>query len=409
MQWLLCLPGLSLTVKKVCSMSFSQDYPPEGSHCGYVSTVHYLDARTCTYLGSPTLLRLADGALLVCHDYFGPGSPHNPYAMEFLTSVYRSEDEGRTWIEINHLPGAYWVSLFEHNGAAYLLGCSAEYGAIVIWCSADGGYTWSRPLDENSGLLFSAGPGKEPPSYHGAPVPVVKANGRIYRAFESRNRDLHRRRFGAVVISAAQDSDLLQAANWTMTNPVDLEESVDPQELAGMPDPSWLEGNVVVDPQGGLWDVLRVHSEPRVDLAARLSLSPDGTQLSAPAQGVLFSFPGGMTKFVIRRHVPTGLYVSLVNNNTVPAKPRQRNVLSLSVSRDLWHWKVAETLIIDDSLDGDESIAQVGFQYVDWLFDGDDLLYLVRRAYHGAHNFHDSNAITFHRLTGIDDRLNRYI
>ena len=40
----------------------------------------------------------------------------------------------------------------------------------------------------------------------------------------------------------------------------------------------------------------------------------------------------------------------------------------------------------------------MGFQYVDWQFDGDDLIYLVRTAYDGAHNYHDSNRITFHRL-----------
>jgi hypothetical protein len=35
---------------------------------------------------------------------------------------------------------------------------------------------------------------------------------------------------------------------------------------------------------------------------------------------------------------------------------------------------------------------------VDWQFDGADIIYLVRTAYRGAHNHHDSNRITFHRL-----------
>ena len=39
-----------------------------------------------------------------------------------------------------------------------------------------------------------------------------------------------------------------------------------------------------------------------------------------------------------------------------------------------------------------------GFQYVDWQFDGDDLIYVVRTAYRGARNFHDSNQIMFRRL-----------
>ena len=66
------------------------------------------DPRTQTYLGSPTLVRLPDGALLATHDYFGPGSPHNHEGEEHLTSVYRSDDEGSTWRSLAHIANAYW-------------------------------------------------------------------------------------------------------------------------------------------------------------------------------------------------------------------------------------------------------------------------------------------------------------
>ena len=52
-----------------------------------------------------------------------------------------------------------------------------------------------------------------------------------------------------------------------------------------------------------------------------------------------------------------------------------------------------------------ESVRLTGFHYVDWQFDGDDLIYLVRTAYAGAHNFHDANRITFHRLDGFRSLL----
>lgn len=45
----------------------------------------------------------------------------------------------------------------------------------------------------------------------------------------------------------------------------------------------------------------------------------------------------------------------------------------------------------------EESVRYTGFQYADWEFDGDDLIYLVRMSYRGARNYHDSNRITFHR------------
>jgi hypothetical protein len=43
-----------------------------------------------------------------------------------------------------------------------------------------------------------------------------------------------------------------------------------------------------------------------------------------------------------------------------------------------------------------------GFQYVDWLFDGKDIIFLSRTAYddglEGAHRSHDANFLTFHRI-----------
>jgi hypothetical protein len=46
-----------------------------------------------------------------------------------------------------------------------------------------------------------------------------------------------------------------------------------------------------------------------------------------------------------------------------------------------------------------------GFQYVDWHFDGPDIIYLVRTAWRGAANFHDANRITFHVLEGFREHL----
>ena len=46
--------------------------------------------------------------------------------------------------------------------------------------------------------------------------------------------------------------------------------------------------------------------------------------------------------------------------------------------------------------------AKHGFQYVDWRFDGEDLIAACRTAFDddqgGAHNFHDANYLTFHRI-----------
>ena len=87
------------------------------------------------------------------------------------------------------------------------------------------------------------------------------------------------------------------------------------------------------------------------------------------------------------------------NNNTDPEWPSQRNILSLSASSDLRSWRVIHRLLEDETgLSHEDSIRLTGFQYVDWQFDGDDIIYLVRTAYRGAVRFHDSNRITYHIL-----------
>ena len=383
------LPGTMAPMKE--STAAQQPWTP----------VAYQDASTDCYLGSPSLLRLADGRLLATHDYFGPGAPLNHEGEEFLTTVYRSEDGGAHWSRITHLAGAFWSGLFSHGGAVYLLGVSAHYGSIVIRRSDDGGSTWTRPLDADTGLLFAGGPGRQPPNYHCAPVPVLRAGGRLYRAFEDCTPCEWGTGFQALVISASEDADLLRAESWTMSSPLPFRREWLPERWREMPRPGWLEGNAVQAPDGTLWNILRFNSAPWVDVAAMVRIADEGRALRFDPETGYVTLPGGMTKFTIRREPQTGLYLTLSNNNTDPACPTQRNVLSLHASEDLRHWRHVRTLLEDDSgLPWEESLRRTGFQYVDWQFDGEDLIYLVRTAYRGAHSYHDANRITFHRLPG---------
>ena len=47
------------------------------------------------------------------------------------------------------------------------------------------------------------------------------------------------------------------------------------------------------------------------------------------------------------------------------------------------------------------------FQYVDWLFEGDDMIVASRTAYRqgekAAHRQHDANYLTFHRIEDFRD------
>ncbi len=391
------------------------------------SQIKYQPERSKTYLGSPSIIRLPDGALLASHDYFGlAGCPKNHEAEESLTSIYRSEDDGASWLNITHIMNCYWSSLFLHGGAVYILGTSQQYGSIVIRRSADGGFTWTHPVDAGSGLLFRGGRYHEPPNYHCAPVPVLKHAGRLYRAFEDCDPPGWGN-FQACVISAPVDADLLDAANWTMSNKLVFDQAWIPSAWdAEKANPAgWREGNVVVGPDGGLWNILTFEGGSLLDeKAPRLRIEDEGKTLSFdPASGYI-DFPGAKAKFVIRRDAGTGKYLALVNslaNEDILAQlagdlasqryrarhpMRQRNVMSLSASDDLRNWRIVKDLLRDDTgLQPEASISLTGFQYVDWQFDGDDLIYVVRTAYRGARNFHDSNRMIFGTLADFRQYL----
>ena len=380
--------------------------------------IKYQPERSITFLGSPSIVRLPDGALLATHDYFGPGCPRNHEDEESLTSVYRSEDDGANWCNITHIMNAYWSTLFVHAGVVYLLGTSQQYGSIVIRRSGDGGYGWSHPADADSGLLFPGGPRGVAPNYHCAPVAVLEHEGRIYKAFEDCDPLEWGTGFQACVVSAPVDADLLRAASWRMSNKLPFDPTWTPAAWGPVTMPGWREGNVVVDPDGQMWDVLTFEARPLAqDVAALVRIDAQGERLSfEPRAGGFVALPGAKAKFTLRRDPVSGSYLTLANAVPDPdwllsqwqaSQPpgeglrkhvRQRNVMALCASEDLREWRVVKTLLADDSgLGPEDSVRLTGYQYVDWQFDGDDLIYVVRTAARGARNFHDSNRILFGR------------
>lgn len=369
--------------------------------------VKYQPEQSKTFLGSPSIVRLPDGVLLASHDYFGlPNCPKNHESEESLTSIYRSEDDGATWINVTHIMNCYWSSLFLHRGVVYILGTSQQYGSIVIRRSDDGGFTWTHPVDEQSGLLFRGGVYRDAPNYHCAPVPVLEHKGRLYKAFEDANPPVHGPSFHSCVVSVSADADLLDASNWTISNKIPFDPTWIPNDWTPPERPCWLEGNVVVAPNGELWNILRLNARPMVNRAVIVKIEEDYNRISFDPKTGFIDFPGGGTKFNIRYDEQTGLYISLVNNITNPEWPQQRNILSLSVSPDLTNWRLVHTLMKDDTgLTPEDSAQLTGFQYVDWQFDGDDIIYLVRTAYRGAIRYHDSNLIIFRVLKNYADLI----
>jgi hypothetical protein len=386
----------------------------------FTRTVKYQPEQTRTYLGSPCVVRLPDGALIVTHDYYGSGCPRNHQNDESLTSVYRSEDNGDTWVNITHIMNCYWNHLFVLDGSLYIMGCMQQYGSIVLRRSDDGGFTWTHPVDSKTGILFQAGPYWEPPNYLSTAVPAYIHNGRIYKAFEDLDPLPFGPGFQALVISAPVDADLLDADNWIMSNKIPFDPSWIPARFGPMNHAGWREGNVIADPAGQLWNIMAFEADPfGGEQACRLSIQDDGARITFDPQNDWFHFPGAVAKFTIRRDPVTGKYLSIVNNLAdldvlkamaeAPGGPgtrlhqkyrmRQRSVASLTVSDDLWNWRIVKPLLKTDSgLTTEDAIRLVGYQYTDWFIEDDDLVFVTRVADRGANNFHDANRVMFYRL-----------
>lgn len=356
--------------------------------------INHSPAWTGLYIGSPSIAVLPNGDYVASHDFFGPKSNENKSARSL---VFRSSDRGRSWEKVSEIQGAFWSSLFVHRGALYLIGTDRDYGNMLIRRSDDGGRTWTSPTSNTSGLLRDTG------EIHTAPVPIIEHNGRLWRGFEWRNppKDWGIN-FCAGMASAPVDADLLHASSWTLSNFLPSDRSWNGGDMGG-----WLEGNAVVTPEGEIVDVLRTTTKTTHQKGAIVHISADGKTASFDPAKDFVDFPGaGQHKFTIRFDPQTKLYWSLTNANLpdpwmVPPIT-SRNKLALVCSRDLREWTVRSLLLSHpDRMDH-------AFQYPDWLFEGDDIIVASRTAYDdglgGAHNFHDANFLTFHRVPNFRTR-----
>lgn len=346
---------------------------------------------TGIYLGSPSIAILDDGTYVASHDEFG--AKLRDAGKKNTTYIYTSKDRGKTWRRVANLYAMTWSNLFVYQGALYLMGATHAYGDLVIRKSTDGGITWTEPVDEDQGLL------RNDEQYHTAPMPMVIHNGRIFRAIEDRNPpEKWGVNFRAMVISAPLGADLLKAASWTVSNRL----RYDPE----WPGNAWLEGNIVVAPDGRLVNILRNNYKPEGGQACMVDVSKYGETVRFDPDTGFIDFPGGCKKFSIRYDAVSGRYWSL--SNYIPEEykggnpERTRNTLALISSEDLRHWEVNRIVLQHPD------VAHVGFQYADWQFDGEDLVALIRTAYPApdgtpAHNCHDANYMIFYRVENFRD------
>ena len=338
--------------------------------------IDHQPAATRQYIGSPSIVILADGAYVASHDFFGPGSTQSTSA---VTRTFRSTDRGQTWERTAEFNDQFWSNLFVHRNKLYLMGTTCEYGRVVIRRSTDGAKTWSSPAYIT-----------DDPNYHTAPVPVAIHQGRIWRAMEYHPPGPWGF-FQALMFSAPVNADLMDPKSWHAT-----EHLAYPATAAE--GKHWLEGNAIAARDGTLLNILRVDN---VEKAALVKVAGDRLQFDR-----LTDFPGGAKKFTIRYDRKTRRYWALANPAPGAKAPASvRNTLALISSADLINWRVDRTLITHPDA------VKHGFQYVDWQFDGKDIVAAVRTAFDddsgGAHNFHDANYLIFLRVPDFRRTMDR--
>ncbi len=339
------------------------------------------------YIGSPSMEILPDGTYVASHDWFGDIKEHK-------TVFFQSKDQGTTWKKISEVTNHYWSILFYCNNALWSLGWAPEVKTdkssrcIAIRRSEDGGKTWTEPIDGTSGLLLSKG------RWTCEPNPILFYKGRIWTTFEASGPSVGKGRnwatgFCPLVASAPMNANLLDRNVWTFSNALTWTET---PGLGG-----WLEGNVLFDPHGKMIALLRVDDIKNCGLAARINVSDDGKTISFDPHSGFVPLPGGCKKFMIRFDKKSNKYWGLSNwvhpaDKDHPDKERVRNTLALICSDELKNWEVRTIVLRHED-------TTRGFQYVDWRFEGEnDLVFVSRTAWEGAHNCHDANFLTFHRL-----------
>jgi len=395
-----------------------------------LNEVVYHNELSQIYLGSPSIVRLSTGRLVASHDFFGNGYTLQPRNV----SVYVSDDQGQTWTFSSYIKHSYWTSLTVYKDMIYAIGSSTDsHASAIIHRSNDQGRTWLYNGDDNGIILFNG-------SFATAPTPIVIANQVMYRAMESSPSPHSRPRdYQAAILSCnlstfdnekTEEGDpIMIPSNWRVTPPLTFNKEWIPKTFPNMTRPGYLEGNLVVTSKDSSDDVrilniLRFNSTPVANLAVILELNQTDNTLFFVS---IIHFPGGMSKFSIRYDPITQVYFSFVNPVTVDYHPTQRNILSLSYSKDLINWKIAaDRLLYDDTgLTFNDSLRYTGFHYVDWQFDqltknnqssciewncdgGPDIIYLIRTSYRGANSYHNSNRIIYKVLKNYRDLIKEY-
>jgi len=392
------------------------------------------------YLGTPGLVKLANGRLVATLDQFGSGVKDLPGKKGVHKStgwlqqgkIFTSDDNGKAWIFRSTFPFGH-ARPFTAGSILYLLG---QAGDLTIMSSNDNGETWSEPKKITENQLWT-----------GACDNVWYANDNVYLALERRyERGLKNCwRVGdiaPVLLRANVHDDLTKPESWTFASSLVFEDAIKPDSLdffgipffTSLPDEAfwitpdrpmspigWLETNVVQftnpnhiwnDPSGhtfhlfmrahtgrtGYAALVKVVEQNDGSMITKLETSPSGKKI------VYTPFPGGQMKFFVLFDEITKLFWMVGTQSTdsmirpdkmlperynLPDNERRRLVLHFS--KNMIDWCFSGIVAIGPS-------EKESRHYCSMAIDDDDLLIVSRSGDEKAANAHNGNLITFHRV-----------
>lgn len=302
------------------------------------------------------------------------------------TVVKVSYDDGKTYRDFCVIPNMRWAGFFTVKGELYLHGSRVipSHAVWIIKLNPDGTYL-SKDMEVRPWTQAN---------------PAIVANHRIYLPTFP------------MIMSADIDRNLLDPDSWEYSN--DMSEVVSHEWLckatgvAGYPSYWPLEASVVQSPTGELYVTVRLEMIPYNGFMGLMRLSPDGKTLTLDERcNGLVHMPTSVSKVDIKYDPETKLYIGLPNYPAIntpyicggPPISGQRNILCIAASEDLIHWHMLDILLTEQEVMNPAFSARAhGYQYVEWVFDGEDILMSVREANGYTSLYHDGTMMTLYRL-----------
>jgi hypothetical protein len=347
--------------------------------------------------------------------------------------VYTSDDDGKTWKYRFNFPMTH-CRPFVAGSKLYILG---HKGNLRITSSDDWGDSWSETAELTQNQ-----------SWHGSATNVWYKDNFVYLVMEratkgKMNSGWKVSELAPVLLRGDINKDLTKRENWTFASELVFHNIINDKKLDWFGIPfyngfypdvkkgirgkssfhpiGWLEANVVqitdpnhywYDPTGKTFHIfMRAHTGiTNIGCVIKAVEQDDGTiktMLQTAPSGkkqVYLPLPGGQMKFSVTYDEKTKLYWLLgtqsTDSMTRPEKlpddryclgDNERRRMVLHFSKNMVDWCFAGVVSIGP-------VEKASRHYANMVIKGDDLLILSRSGDENAHDAHNGNIITFHRI-----------